>query len=151
MGAAGAREHPGIAQRRLGKVGNVKLKITVDNKTYEVEVEAEESEVVHAPAAYRPVSWSAPSAPTPAAAPAASSGDGEAVDESKVCRSPMVGVVVRINAQEGQDVKVDDALLVLEAMKMETTITSPVAGKIRRLRVGAGQSVQANQVLVDFE
>jgi len=129
----------------------VKLKITVDNKTYEVEVEAEESEVVHAPAAYRPVSWSGPSAPAPAAAPAASSGNGEVVDESKVCRSPMVGVVVRINAREGQDVKVDDALLVLEAMKMETTITSPVGGKIRRLRVGAGQSVQANQILVDFE
>ncbi|MGA2186232.1 MAG: biotin/lipoyl-containing protein [Bryobacteraceae bacterium] len=131
----------------------MKLKITVDNKTYEVEVEAEESEVVHAPAAYRPVSWSAPSAPAPVTTPAggASSGNGEAVDESKVCRSPMVGVVVRLNAQEGQAVKVDDSLLVLEAMKMETTITSPVAGKIKRVRVGAGQSVQANQVLVDFE
>jgi len=128
----------------------VKLKITVDNKTYEVDVEAEEPEVVHAPAAYKPVSWSAPSAPAPAAA-APASGNGEAVDESKVCRSPMVGVVVRINAQEGQTVKVDDALLVLEAMKMETTITSPVAGKIKRLRVDAGQSVQANQILVDFE
>ena len=130
----------------------MKLKITVDNKTYEVEVEAEESEVVHAPAAYRPVSWSAPSAPAPVAAPAGgATGNGEVVDESKVCRSPMVGVVVRLNAQEGQDVKVDDSLLVLEAMKMETTITSPVAGKIKRVRVGAGQSVQANQVLVDFE
>ena len=130
----------------------MKLKITVDNKTYEVEVEAEESEVVHAPAAYRPVSWSAPSAPAPVAAPAGGAGgDAEVVDESKVCRSPMMGVVVRLNAQDGQDVKVDDSLLVLEAMKMETTITSPVAGKIKRVRVGAGQSVQANQVLVDFE
>jgi len=129
----------------------VKLKITLDNKTYEVDVEAEESEVVHAPAAYRPVSWSAP-APAPVAAPAgAPAGNGEAVEESKVCRSPMVGVVVRINAQDGQTVKVDDALLVLEAMKMETTITSPVAGKIKRVRVDAGQSVQANQILVDFE
>jgi methylmalonyl-CoA carboxyltransferase small subunit len=130
----------------------VKLKITVDNKTYEVDVEAEESEEVHAPAAYRPVSWSAPSGPAPLAAPAGgAASNGEAVDENKVCRSPMVGVVVRLNAQEGQAVKVDDALLVLEAMKMETTITSPVAGKIKCLRVGAGESVQANQVLVDFE
>jgi methylmalonyl-CoA carboxyltransferase small subunit len=131
----------------------VKLKITVDNKTYEVDVEAEESEEVHAPAAYRPVSWSAaPSGPAPLTAPAGGpASNGEAVDENKVCRSPMVGVVVRLNAQEGQAVKVDDALLVLEAMKMETTITSPVAGKIKRLRVGAGESVQANQVLVDFE
>ncbi len=130
----------------------MKLKITLDNKTYEVEVEAEESEEVHAPGAYRPVSWSAPTAPAPVApAGGPSSGNGEVVDESKVCRSPMVGVVVRLNAQEGQAVKVDDSLLVLEAMKMETTITSPVAGKIKRVRVDAGQSVQANQVLVDFE
>jgi biotin carboxyl carrier protein len=63
----------------------------------------------------------------------------------------MVGVVVRVNAQEGQEVKVDDALLVLEAMKMETTITSPVAGKIKRVRISAGESVQANQVLIDFD
>ncbi len=127
----------------------MKLKITVDGKPYEVEVEAEETEAVHAPAAYRPVSWTPSAAPTTAAAPM---GGGEAVaDESKVCRSPMVGVVVRINAQEGQTAKVDDALLVLEAMKMETTITSPVAGKIKRVRVAAGESVQANQVLVDFE
>ena len=130
----------------------MKLKITLENKTYEVDVEAEESEVVHAPAAYRPVSWSAPAPTAPVSAPAgAASGNGEAVDENKVCRSPMVGVVVRINAQEGQGVKVDDALVVLEAMKMETTITSPVAGKIKRIRVNAGESVQANQVLVDFE
>ena len=131
----------------------MKLKITVDNKVYEVEVEAEESEEVHAPAAYRPVSWSGPSASAPVSASAggAAAGNGEVVDESKVCRSPMVGVVVRLNAREGQTVKVDDSLLVLEAMKMETTITSPVAGKIKRVRVDAGQSVQANQILVDFE
>jgi methylmalonyl-CoA carboxyltransferase small subunit len=129
----------------------VKLKITLDNKTYEVDVEAEDSEVVHAPAAYRPVSWSAPSAPVHVAAPVGGAGNGEVVDEGKVCRSPMVGVVVRLNAREGQAVKVDDSLLVLEAMKMETTITSPVAGKIKCVRVSAGQSVQANQVLVDFE
>jgi methylmalonyl-CoA carboxyltransferase small subunit len=130
----------------------VKLKITVDDKTYEVDVEAEESEAVHAPAAYRPVSWSGSAGPALVTPPAgAAAPNGEAVDESKVCRSPMVGVVVRVNAQEGQEVKVDDALLVLEAMKMETTITSPVAGKIKRVRISAGESVQANQVLIDFD
>ncbi len=128
----------------------MKLKITLDNKTYEVDVEAEESEVVHAPAAYRPVSWSAP-APAPVAAPVgAGAGNGEAVDESKVCRSPMVGVVVRVNAQEGQAVKVDDALLVLEAMKMETDITAPVAGKVQKINVNVGDSVSGGQVLVEF-
>ena len=128
----------------------MKLKINIDGKPYEVEVEAEETETVHAPATHRPVSWTPPAASAPA--PAAAAGGSETVaDESKVCRSPMVGVVNRVTAQEGQDVKVDDALLVLEAMKMETSITSPVAGKIRKIRVDAGQSVQAGQVLVEFE
>jgi methylmalonyl-CoA carboxyltransferase small subunit len=41
--------------------------------------------------------------------------------------------------------------LVLEAMKMETAISSPVAGKVAKVRVGVGDPVQAGQVLVEFE
>src|SRR5579884_4017394 len=134
---------------RAGGKPQVKLKITVDGKAYEVEVEAEETEVVHAAATHRPLSWT----PAPAAPVTAASAPGAApvADESKVCRTPMVGVVSRITAREGQEVKVDDALLVLEAMKMETSITSPVAGKIKKINVSAGESVQAGQVLIEFE
>lgn len=128
----------------------VKMKITIDGKPYEVDVEAEETEAVHAPATYRPVSYSPAAPPSAPVAGASAAGGGAVADESKVCRSPMVGVVNRINAQEGQEVKVDDALLILEAMKMETSITSPVAGKISKIRVSAGESVQAGQVLVEF-
>jgi len=129
----------------------VKMKITIDGKPYEVEVEAEDTEAVHAPAAYRPGSYAPPAPPSAPVAGVAAGGGETVADESRVCRSPMVGVVNRINAQEGQEVKVDDALLILEAMKMETSITSPVAGRIRRIRVSAGESVQAGQVLVEFE
>ena len=45
----------------------------------------------------------------------------------------------------------DDPLLVLEAMKMETTITSPATGKVKTIIVAGGESVQAGQVLVEFE
>ena len=129
----------------------MKMKITIDGKPYEVEVEAEDTEAVHAPATYRPGSY-APASPLSSPAPGAPAAGSETVaDENKVCRSPMVGVVNRINAQEGQEVKVDDALLILEAMKMETSITSPVSGRIRKIRVSAGESVQAGQVLVEFE
>ncbi len=128
----------------------MKLKITIDGKPYEVDVDAEEAEAVHAPATHRPVSY-VPAAPAPTPSGGAAGGAETVSDESKVCRSPMVGVVNRITSQEGQEVKVDDALLVLEAMKMETSITSPVAGKIRRIRVAAGESVQAGQVVVEFE
>jgi|SRR5579884_4105677 len=135
----------------IGVETTLKLKITIDGKPYEVDVEAEETEAVHAPATYRPGSYSPTAPPAPAPTSAASGGAEAAADENKVCRSPMVGVVNRINAQEGQEVKVDDALLVLEAMKMETSITSPVAGKIRKIRVAAGESVQAGQILIEFE
>jgi methylmalonyl-CoA carboxyltransferase small subunit len=60
-------------------------------------------------------------------------------------------VVVRVSAQVGQTIQINDVLLVLEAMKMETVITSPRAGKVAKVHVGAGAAVQAGQVLVEFE
>jgi methylmalonyl-CoA carboxyltransferase small subunit len=72
-------------------------------------------------------------------------------DESKVCRSPIAGVVRRVSAQVGQAIQANDVLLVLEAMKMETVITSPVAGKVARVNTAVGDAVQSGQVLVEFE
>jgi methylmalonyl-CoA carboxyltransferase small subunit len=60
-------------------------------------------------------------------------------------------VVVRVAVQVGQTIQVNDVLLVLEAMKMETVITSPLAGKAAKVNVTAGAAVQAGQVLVEFE
>ena len=63
------------------------------------------------------------------AAPAAPPADGKPVNEDKVCRSPVSGIVVRVAAQVGQSLQTGDILLVLEAMKMETNITAPAAGQ----------------------
>jgi biotin carboxyl carrier protein len=131
----------------------LKLKITVGGRVYEVEVEVSEPEAPH-PGYVPPavgqarVPAPAPGAPPPvrpAAAPA------PVADETKVCRSPIAGVVVRVSAQVGQSIQVNDPLLVLEAMKMETVITSPGAGKVARVTVNAGDPVQQGQVLVEFE
>jgi methylmalonyl-CoA carboxyltransferase small subunit len=84
-------------------------------------------------------------------APAAPAGDSKAVNEEKVCRSPVSGIVVRVAAQVGQSLQTGDILLVLEAMKMETNITAPSAGKIAAISVNQGDSVQAGQVVVEFE
>jgi methylmalonyl-CoA carboxyltransferase small subunit len=132
----------------------VKLRINVDGRNYEVEVEVEAAEqdrpflgvggYMPMPAAVR--------MPAQAAAPAATPASGAPVEnEDKVCRSPIAGVVVRVNAQAGQQIQVGDPLVVLEAMKMETNITAPVVAKIAKLNVGVGDSVQAGQVLVEFE
>ncbi len=127
----------------------MKYKLTVDGKTYEVDVEATEQEAQRpALSPTAPVGSSA-AAPLPTAAPAGSA--GPAADESKVCRSPIAGVVVKVSAQPDQAIQANDVLVVLEAMKMETTITSPVAGKVAKVNVAVGDPVQSGQIVVEFE
>lgn len=127
----------------------MKLKITVDGKTYEVDIEVADEPVKH-PQAFMvmPSQARVPAAPAGAPAPAADSGP---VDESKVCRSPITGTVVRVVAQPGQSIQPGDILLVLEAMKMETNITAPVEGKVKAITVAAGDGVKANQVVVELD
>ena len=131
----------------------MKLKITIDGKQYDVEVEVAEDERPSSGPYYytpphTPVSMPSAPPPLPQAAGATPAGD---VDESKVCRCPIAGVTVRINSQVGQQIQANDPLLVLEAMKMETNITSPVSGKVKAINTEVGQGVQINQVLVEFE
>jgi methylmalonyl-CoA carboxyltransferase 1.3S subunit len=132
----------------------VKLKITVDGKTYEVDVEVAQPEhPIYGVGGYFPMSPARVPAPAPAAAPILAPGtdSGTPVNEEKVCRSPISGIVVRVTAQVGQQIQVGDGVLVLEAMKMETDITAPVAGKVSTIKVNVGDSVKGGQVLVEFE
>jgi len=127
----------------------VKLNITIDSKTYAVAVEASEPEAPAAP----PRGWTMESSPVrvPAAPAPVKPVDATPVNETKVCRSPVAGIVVRVATQVGQTLQIGDALLILEAMKMETRVTSPVAGKVAGIKVAQGDSVQCGQVLVEFE
>lgn len=134
----------------------MKLKITVDGKTYEVEVEAEEETRAPATGGYAYYSPRGPAAvpaapPPPRPAPAGAAAPPAVADESKVCRSPVAGVVVQVNTHVGQQIKVNDPLLVLEAMKMETAVTSPVDGVVKSVTVEPGEGVTVGQVLVEFE
>jgi methylmalonyl-CoA carboxyltransferase small subunit len=132
----------------------VKFRINVDGRDYEVEVEVEAEEQDRpflGVGGYMPMP-SAARMPAQAAAPVAAPGAGAPVEnEDKVCRSPIAGVVVRVNAKAGQQIQVGDPLVVLEAMKMETNITAPVVAKIAKVNIGVGDSVQTGQVLVEFE
>ena len=106
----------------------MKLKITVDSKIYEVEVEASEPDPpAYVSPGYVPPPVRVPASGTSVAAPlpVAPAGGPPVADESKVCRSPIAGTVVRVAAQPGQQIQTGDVLLVLEAMKMETNITAP--------------------------
>lgn len=129
----------------------MKLKIGIDGTDYVVDIEVLEDDAVapsylppHGPATtVQPITVPLPGAEVPAA--------DEGVDESKVCRSPVAGVVVKLNVSPGQQLQINDLIMVLEAMKMETNITAPVAGTIKKINVAQGDGVKVNQILVQFE
>jgi methylmalonyl-CoA carboxyltransferase small subunit len=129
----------------------VQLSLTIDGKKYVVDVEVEEGEEVRIP--FPETSSTIQARPVlPVAVPAAAvtpAADG--LPEDKVCRSPIAGVVFKIICQVGQSLQVDDLLVVLEAMKMETNITSHVSGKVKNILVKVGEAVKPGQALVEFE
>ena len=128
----------------------MKYKVTLNGRTYEVEVEAgkamlldEYEAIAPAPAAAAaPVA--APAAAPAAAAPAAPvvTGSGEAVN------APMPGNILKVNVQNGQAVKAGEVLVVLEAMKMENEIMAPKAGTVTQVLVSKGSTVDTGAPLV---
>lgn len=135
----------------------MKLNITVDSKTYEVDVEVQEEDhgrlggyIPPHPATTPVVMPSVPMA-TPGNGSGTVRGPAADADPAKVCRSPIAGIVIKVQAQVGQQLQADDLLLVLEAMKMETNVTAPNGGKVKDIYVRPGDGVQVNQVLVEFE
>ncbi len=63
----------------------------------------------------------------------------------------MPGLIQSIAVEPGQEVHKGDTLLVLVAMKMENIIKSPGTGIVKTLKITAGQIVEKNQVLVEFQ
>ena len=67
--------------------------------------------------------------------------------EDRICRSPIAGVVVAVAATIRQVVHADDPMVVIEAMKMQTTIGAPVDGVVETVLVTPGQLVKSGQAL----
>ncbi len=65
--------------------------------------------------------------------------------------APMPGNIVEILVKEGDEVKEDDELLILEAMKMENPICAPSDGVVKEIRVKEKDTVEVDQVLVVLE
>ena len=122
----------------------MKYKVTLNKRTYEVEVEAGEAMLIDEYEAYAPAPAAAPvaAAPVAAAAPAAAPAPAPAaaaLAAGEVVKSPMPGNILKINVAQGQAVKEGDVLIVLEAMKMENEIVAPKSGSGRdRLTEGNG-------------
>jgi glutaconyl-CoA decarboxylase len=129
----------------------MKYKVTLNGRTYEVEVEAgkamllsEYEAVAPAPAAAAPAAPAAAAPAAPAAAPAAPAvtGSGEAVN------APMPGNILKVNVKVGDAVKSGTVLVVLEAMKMENEIMAPKDGTVTQVLVSKGSTVDTGAALV---
>jgi len=126
----------------------MKYKVTLNGKTYEVEVEAGKAVLLDeyeacAPAAPAPAA--APQAEAPAAAPSAAPVNlaaGEAVT------APMPGNIIRVDVKQGDKVKAGQVLAILEAMKMETEIPAPKDGTVVQVVTSKGAVVETGSPLV---
>ena len=93
---------------------------------------------------------SPPPAPPPDVAAASSDHRGAGGEQSRVV-APMPGTVIRLLVGEGDSVRARQPLVVLEAMKMETPLTSPYDAKVRAVHVAEGDRVAGGAVLVELE
>ncbi|TXK50813.1 acetyl-CoA carboxylase biotin carboxyl carrier protein subunit [Pontibacter qinzhouensis] len=65
-------------------------------------------------------------------------------------KAPMPGLILEIKVQPGQEVKKGEAIMILEAMKMENILKSPGDGVVKEIKVAVRQNVEKNQVLILF-
>ena len=129
----------------------MKLKIEIESKIYEVDVEIlEEDHQARLPGYLPPHPTTVSSTAEPSAVRRAPNAPS-AADDSKLCHSPVAGVVLKVMVQPGQQLQDHNLMMVLEAMKMETNVTAPFAGKVKAVNVKPGDAVKVNQVLVEME
>ena len=116
--------------------------ITVNGSVYDVVVE--EGATSGAPVAAAPAAPKAApkAAPAPAAAPAA----GGAAGKIKI-EAGAAGKVFKIEAHVGQAVKKGDAVVIVEAMKMEIPVVAPEDGTVASINVAVGDAVEAGALL----
>jgi biotin carboxyl carrier protein len=131
-----------------------KYKVTVNDNTYEVEVEEVggapevKSVQVAAPApkpapapAPKPAPAPAPAPEKKASAPAPSGGSDDVI-------APMPGTVLSVNVAEGDKVKKGQVLLIFEAMKMENEIVAPREGTVAKVLVSKGAALESGKPVI---
>ncbi len=126
----------------VGDLMSSPVEVSVDGTTYQIELpESAAASTTPSIAAPKTISTSPqavsrPSVPT-------SGGDG-------VIRSPMPGRIVGVSVSVGDSVTKGQPILILESMKMENTIASPIDGTVSVIHVAASSSVQHGQTLAEI-
>lgn len=133
----------------------MKYKVTLNGKTYEVEVEAGEAMLVDEYEAYAPAPVAAPAPAAAPAAPAAAPAPAApapaapvAVGAGEPVTSPMPGNILDIRVAQGDAVKSGQVLIILEAMKMENEIVAPRDGVVNQIVTSKGASVDTGATLI---
>ena len=124
----------------------MKYEISLNGRTYEVEVELSKPMTNGEFAAYAPAP-AAPVAPV-AAAPAAAPAAPAAVGAGECVTAPMPGNILKVNVNVGEKVTEGQVLVILEAMKMENEIMAPCAGTVTQVLVQKGATVDTGSAMV---
>ncbi|MFQ5699647.1 MAG: biotin/lipoyl-containing protein [Myxococcota bacterium] len=118
--------------------------VTVDGETFEVESAGAPALATPAPPTASPPQAPVPAAPAPAASTPASAGSGTVV-------APIPGKILSLKVKVGDVVRVHQVVLVLEAMKMENNVPSPVSGTVKEIAVSEGSEVNTGQTIMVIE
>lgn len=127
----------------------MKYLVTLNGRTYEVEVDKGEAmllteydAIAPAPKVQEPAAGTLPSPAAAPAAPVVPVSGGDPVN------APMPGTIVKVNAKAGDAVRSGDVLIVLEAMKMENEIMAPRDGTVAQVVTQKGAKVETGSPLV---
>lgn len=129
----------------------MKYKVTLNGKTYEVEVEKSKAILLDEYEALAPAPVAAaPVAAAPAAAPATVPAPAAPVNlaAGETVAAPMPGNILRIDVNQGDTVKEGQLLVILEAMKMENEIVAPKDGTVAQVVTSKGAVVDTGSPLV---
>lgn len=126
----------------------MKYKVTLNGRTYEVEVEAGKAMLLDEYEAIVPSAPAAPAAAPAAAAPAAAAAAPVVTGAGDAVKAPMPGTILKVNVTQGQKVAEGTVLCVLEAMKMENEILAPKAGTVTQVLAAKGATVDTGAPLV---
>ncbi len=126
----------------------MKYNISFNGRTYEVEVELAEPQLLSDFAAISPAPVAAAPAAAPASAAAAAPKAAPAAAGGDTVAAPMPGTILKVNVAKGDKVKAGQVLVVLEAMKMENEILAPKDGTVAQVVAAKGSSVDTGAALV---
>lgn len=125
----------------------MRYKVTLNGRTYEVEVDQDTAMLVDEYEAYAPAPSPAATAAAPAVTAAPVPAAPAAVAAGEPVTAPMPGNILKILVSPGQQVQEGDVIIILEAMKMENEIVAPKAGSVAQILVSKGSTVETGATL----